>query len=127
MAMQKINQKRTVEYLKQLYPEIKNEISSLSDCNNFAGIMQSTVDQLKNLLEQSKIQSVIRNINRMNWIYIRVNSYVRYIIENIFIRSFESLRKKANPQQWSFLYQEIPSDFKNIYFEQIRKDHKLLS
>lgn len=125
--MQRINQKKTVEYLKQLYPEIKNEISTLSEGNNFAGIMQTTVDQLKNLLEQSKIQSVILNVKRMDWIYNRGNSYVRYIIENIFIRSFESLRRKASPQQWRFLYQEIPSDFKHIYFEQIRKDHKLLS
>ena len=89
--------------------------------------MQTTVDQLKKLLEQSKIQSVILNVKRMDWIYNRGNSYVRYIIENIFIRSFESLRRKASPQQWRFLYQEIPSDFKHIYFEQIRKDHKLLS
>lgn len=125
--MQKINQKKTVKYLKELYPEIKNEISSLSDCNNFAGIMQTTVDHLKNLLEQSKIQSVIRNIKRMDWIYKRGNSYVRYIIENIFIRSFESLRRKSNPQQWRFLYQEIPSGFKNIYFEQVRKDSHLSS
>ena len=125
--MQRVNQKKTVEYLKQLYPEIKNEISNLSDSNNFAGIMKTTVDQLKKLLEQSKIQSVILNVKRMDWIYNRGNSYVRYIIENIFIRSFESLRRKASPQQWRFLYQEIPSDFKHIYFEQIRKDHKLLS
>ena len=48
--MQRINQKKTVEYLKQLYPEIKNEISTLSEGNNFAGIMQTTVDQLKTVM-----------------------------------------------------------------------------
>lgn len=92
--MQKINQKKTVEYLKAFYPDIKNEITNLSDRNNFAGIMQTTVDHMKDLLEQTKIQSVIRNLKRMDWIYKRGNSYVRYLIENIFIRSFESLKRK---------------------------------
>lgn len=126
-AMQKINQKKTVEYLKAFYPDIRNDIANLSDRINFAGIMQTTVDHIKNLLEQTKIQSVIRNVKRMNWIYNRGNSYVRYLIENIFIRSFESLKRKTNPQQWRFLYQEIPADFKTIYLEQTRKDHQLIN
>lgn len=125
--MQKINQKKTVEYLKAFYPDIRNEITNLSDRNNFAGIMQTTVDHMKDLLEQTKIQSVIRNVKRMDWIYKRGNSYVRYLIENIFIRSFESLKRKTNPQQWRFLFQEIPADFKNIYMEQTRKDHQLIN
>jgi len=125
--MHRINQKKTVEYLKVLYPDIRNEITTLSDRNNFAGIMQTTVDHLRNLLSQAKIQSVIRNVKRMSWIYKRGNSYVRYIIENIFIRSFERLRRKSSPQQWKFLYQEIPTDFKNIYMEQTRKDHQLIN
>ena len=125
--MQKINQKKTVEYLKAFYPDIKVEIIKLSDHNNFAGIMQTAVDYVKNLLEQAKIQSVIRNIKRMEWIYKRGNSYVRYIVENIFIRSFESFRRKATPHQWKFLYQEIPSDFRNIYMEQTRKDYQLIN
>lgn len=123
--MRKINQKSTVEYLKTFYPAIQSQITELSERNNFAGIMQTTVDQLKNLLEQAKIQSVIRNIRRMNWIYLRSNSYVRYIIENIFIRSFDSLERKATPQQWKFVYQEIPADFRAIYLNQNQKDKQL--
>ncbi|WP_051878481.1 hypothetical protein [Chryseobacterium sp. FH1] len=82
---------------------------------------------MKDLMEQTKIQSVIRNVKRMDWIYKRSNSYVRYLIENIFIRSFESLKRKTNPQQWRFLFQEIPADFKNIYMKQTRKDHQLIN
>lgn len=126
-TMQKMNKKRTIEYLKAFYPDLRSEITNLSDHNNFAGIMQTTVDHLKNLLEQAKIQSVIRNVKRMDWIYNRSNSYVRYLIENIFIRSFESLRRKASPQQWKFLYQEIPSDFQQIYLQQTRKDQQLIN
>ena len=121
----KINEKSTVEYLKAFYPDIRNEISNLSERNNFAGIIQTTVDHLKNLLEQSKIQSVIRNVKRMDWIYKRGNSYVRYLIENIFIRSFGSLRRKASQQQWKFLYQEIPADFRTIYLNQNRIDQQI--
>jgi len=123
--MRKINEKSTVEYLKAFYPAIRPQITELSERNNFAGIIQTTVDHMKNLLEQARIQSVIRNVKRMDWIYKRGNSYVRYIIENIFIRSFESLRRKASPQQWKFLYQEIPTEFRNIYINQNQKDQQL--
>lgn len=123
--MRRINEKSSVEYLKAFYPDIKQEITALSQRNNFAGIIQTAVDHLKNLLEQSKVQSVIRNVKRMDWIYKRGNSYVRYIIENIFIRSFDSLRRKASPQQWKFLYQEIPADFRTIYLNQNKKDQQL--
>ena len=123
--MRRINEKSSVEYLKAFYPDIKPEITKLSERNNFAGIIQTAVDHLKNLLEQSKVQSVIRNVKRMDWIYKRGNSYVRYIIENIFIRSFDSLRRKASPQQWKFFYQEIPTDFRTIYLNQNKKDQQL--
>lgn len=123
--MRRINEKSSVEYLKAFYPDIKPEITALSQRNNFAGIIQTAVDHLKNLLEQSKVQSVIRNVKRMDWIYKRGNSYIRYMIENIFIRSFDSLRKKASPQQWKFLYQEIPADFRTIYLNQNKKDQQL--
>jgi len=123
--MRRISKKASVECLKVFYPVIQKEIAVLSERNNFAGIMQMAVDCLKILLQQSKIQSLTRNIKRINWIYRRANPYVRYIIENLFVRSFESIKKKSNTQQWKFIYQKIPSDFQCIYTEQITKDQQL--
>ncbi|CAD7798364.1 hypothetical protein CHRY9390_00325 [Chryseobacterium aquaeductus] len=63
----------------------------------------------------------------MYWICKNGNSYIRYIIENLFVRSFDNLRKNLKPQQWKFLYQEIPRDFRNVYYEQTEKDKGPLS
>lgn len=119
--MRRINKKVSTEYLKVFYPRIRNEIVKLSELNNFAGIMQSIVEYVKFLLLNQKIQLLTQSVRRMNWIYRRGNSYVRSIIENLFIRSFESMKKKSTPEQWKFIYQEIPADFQIIYTEQTIK------
>ena len=103
--MQTINQKIAVEYLKFFYPPLRNEISQLSVQDNFAGIIQSTINYLKNLLLEAKINIISHHIKLMDWIYRNGNSYVRDIIENLFVRSLESFKKHAKIQHWKLLYQ----------------------
>lgn len=123
--MKKINPLTAVEYMKVFYPSIRSEITELSLQNNFPGIMQITTENLKNLSQHSKIQKMNVCIKRMFWIYRNGNSYIRYIIENLFVRSFSGIQKNLQPQQWKFLYQEIPSAFREIYSSQIIQDQKL--
>ncbi len=121
----KINRLTAVEYLKVFFPSVRKEIADLSEQNNFPGVIQMTVDHIKVDTRNSNVQKINISIKRMYWIYKNGNSYIRYIIENLFIRSFGSLRKQLKPQQWKFLYQEIPKDFINIYSKQIKKDNNL--
>lgn len=111
--------------MKVFYPSIRNEITELSVQNNFPGIIQVAIDNMKNLSQNSKIQKISISIIRMYWIYKNGNSYIRYIIENLFVRSFESLRKNLQSQQWKFLYQEIPGDFQKIHSSQAKLDKEL--
>lgn len=120
--MQTINQKIAVEYLKFFYPPLRNEITQLSVQDNFAGIMQATVNYLKNLLQESKINIIAHHIKLMDWIYRNGNSYVRTMIENLFVRSFESFKKHAKIQHWKLLYQYMPVSFQIIYNEQQKQD-----
>ena len=64
-----INETQAIEHLKIFYPTIQNEIAQLSAQNNFPAIIQSTVDYLKVLLQESKINIVNRNIKMMEWLY----------------------------------------------------------
>lgn len=120
--MQTINQKIAVEYLKFFYPPLRNEITQLSVQDNFAGIMQATVNYLKNLLQESKINIIAHHIKLMDWLYRNGNSYVRTMIENLFVRSFESFKKHAKIQHWKLLYQYMPVSFQIIYNEQQKQD-----
>ena len=117
-----INETQAIEHLKIFYPSIQNEISQLSAQNNFPGIIQSTVDYLKVLLKESKINIVNRNIKMMEWIYKNGTFNVKHIIENLFIRSFGSLKKQTDSQQWNILYQYMPVEFQQIYLNQTRLD-----
>ncbi|MCX8525265.1 hypothetical protein OF897_15195 [Chryseobacterium formosus] len=123
--MKEINRITAAEYMKVFYPSIRNEITELSVQNNFPGIIQVAIDNMKSLSQNSKIQKISISIKRIYWIYKNGNSYIRYIIENLFVRSFESLRKNLQPQQWKFLYQEIPGDFQKIHSSQSKLDKEL--
>lgn len=122
VQMQTINQKIAVEYLKFFYPPLRKEIIQLSVQDNFAGIMQATVNYLKSLLQESKINIIAHHIKLMDGLYRNGNSYVRTMIENIFIRSFESFKKHAKIQHWKLLYHYMPVSFQIIYNEQQKQD-----
>ncbi|MCD1117401.1 DUF7674 family protein [Chryseobacterium turcicum] len=123
--LKKINRFTAVEYLKVFFPTVRKEIVALSEQNNFPGVVQVAVDDIKVLTENSNVQKINISIKRMYWIYKNGNSYIRYIIENLFVRSFGALRKNLKPQQWKFIYQEIPKDFRNVYSDQTKKDQNL--
>ncbi|WP_435524387.1 DUF7674 family protein [Chryseobacterium indoltheticum] len=73
----------------------KRKSCKLSAQDNFAGIIQTTVDHLKNLLQESKINIVNHNIKMMDWLYRNGTQNVKQIIENLFVRSFRSFKKQT--------------------------------
>lgn len=120
-----INENLATKHLQSIYPTIKNEITQLSSQNNFAGIIQATVNQMKILLQESKINIVNRNIKLMDWLYRNGTQNVQMLIENLFVRSFNSFKKQTDEQQWKFLYQYMPVNFQKIYVNQTRFDEIL--
>ncbi|MFC3158951.1 hypothetical protein SAMN05443633_107120 [Chryseobacterium arachidis] len=122
VQMKTINQKIAIEYLKFFYPPLRNEITQLSVQDNFAGIMQATVNYLKRLLQESKVNIIAHHIKLMDMIYKNGDSYVKGMIENLFVRSFESFKKHAKLQHWKLLYQYMPVTFQVIYNDQRKQD-----
>ena len=122
VQMKTINQKIAVDYLKFFYPPLRNEISQLSAQDNFPGVIQATINYLKNLLQESKINIIAHHIKMMEVIYKGGDSYVKDMIENLFVRSFESFKKHTKIQHWRFLYQYMPVSFQVIYNEQQKQD-----
>lgn len=120
-----INENRAIKHLKVFYPSLQNEIEQLSAQNNFAGIIQTTIDYLKNLLHQSKIDIVNRNIKKMGWLYRNGTNTVKQMIENLFVRSFRSFKKQTDIHQWNILYQYMPVSFQKIYIKQTKMDEIL--
>ncbi|KMQ67530.1 hypothetical protein ACM39_11675 [Chryseobacterium sp. FH2] len=122
VQMQTINQKIATEYLKFFYPPLRKEIAQLSKQDNFAGVIQATVNYLKNLLQESKINIIAHHIKLMDMIYTGGDTYVKDMIENLFVRSFESFKKHTKIQHWKLLYQYMPVSFQMIYNDQQKKD-----
>ncbi|WP_294221075.1 hypothetical protein [uncultured Chryseobacterium sp.] len=122
VTMQTINQAKATEYLKFFYPQLRTEIIQLSIQGNFAGIIQSTINYLKRLLQESKVNIMVHHITMMEMIYKSGDSYVKNMIENLFIRSFESFKKRAKISHWKRLYQYMPVTFQVIYNDQQEQD-----
>lgn len=120
-----INENGAIEHLKIFYPTIQQEIGQLSAQNNFAGAIQATVNHLKNLLQESKINIVNHNIKMMDWLYRNGTQNVKQIIENLFVRSFRSFKKQTDIHQWNMLYQYMPVSFQKIYVKQSKMDEIL--
>ncbi len=120
--MQTINQAKATEYLKFFYPQLRTEIIQLSIQDNFAGIIQSTINYLRRLLQESKVNIMVHHITMMEMIYKSGDSYVKNMIENLFIRSFESFKKRAKISHWKRLYQYMPVTFQVIYNDQQEQD-----
>ena len=120
-----INRNKAAKYFANYYPEIKEEIRFLSLRKNFAGIIQSIINYLFHLLEQSKQIIVVSKIKEMGWLYTRGNNEVKDLIENLFVRSFRAMQKRCSPKDWNFLLEKCPIAFQNIYQNQINKDQQL--
>lgn len=120
--MKTINKKIAVEYLKFFYPPLRQEITQLSVQDNFAGVIQATINYLKQLLIEAKVSIIAHHIKLMDMIYKIGDSYVKHIIENLFVRSLESFKKHTKIAHWKSLYQSMPVSFQVIYNDQRKQD-----
>ncbi|MDR6514397.1 DUF7674 family protein [Chryseobacterium camelliae] len=115
-----INQTIAVEYLKFFFPTIRQEIAQLK--HNFAATIQATVNYVKNLVREAKINIIKHHIKLIDWLYRNGNVEVRIMIENLFIRSFESFRKLSKTSHWKQIYEYMPIEFQQIYMNHIKLD-----
>lgn len=120
--MDTINEKAAGQYLAVHYREIKNKIVELSTRKNFAGVFQAIVNHINLLLSKGHIEKVSTKLKSVGWLYKRGNEYVQHIIENLFVRSFEGMKRRCTTEQWVYMYQRIPLNLKNIYLLQ-NKNH----
>lgn len=122
-----INENKASAYLENHYDEIKEEIHKLYVHQNIAGIFQAVVNFLRFLLESGQVNKIGKCITVMEPLYNRGNEYLRYIIENLFIRSFDGIKRRCSPDEWSDLYRQIPLNLKKVYTkqEQEQKQNKL--
>lgn len=113
--MNEINENAASVYLAHHYGEIQEEITQLSLKRNFAGIFQAIVNHINLLLSNGQIEKIGVRIKFIGWLHKRGNEYVRYIIENLFVRSFEGMKRRCTAEQWIYVYQLIPNNLKHVY------------
>ena len=118
--MDKINENTASTYLANQYGEIKAEIDELSTRRNYAGVFQAIVNHINLLLSNGQTKKVAIKIRPIGWLYKRGNEYIQYIIENLFVRSFEGMKRRCTSEQWNAVYQLIPTNLRNVYQQQIQ-------
>lgn len=113
--MNEINESTASTYLANHYGEIKEEINELSTRKNFAGILQAIVNHINILLSDGQVEKIGVKFKFIGWLYKRGNEYVQDIIENLFVRSFEGMKRRCTKEQWIYIYQLIPKNLRKLY------------
>lgn len=116
--MYQITPLRASAYLGSRFSEIKAEIRSLSRYGNFPGVLQAVVNNLKQLAMQGRVKTVSRHIVFVCWVYMNGDHYIKDIVENLFVRSFQGIQRRSTTEQWNLIYKKMPLPFKMIYAKQ---------
>ncbi|PUV25838.1 hypothetical protein DCO56_02370 [Sphingobacterium athyrii] len=112
--MQKLNQYRVGMYLILHYREIRSEINLLIRKHNFAGALQAVVNHLRVLSADRNIDKLCRHIHFLGTLYNRGNHYVKYMMENLFVRSLAGLKRIYSAEEWTRIEYRLPLSFLEI-------------
>jgi len=118
--MNRISEEAASAYLEVHYGEIKEQIHHLAVHKNFAGVFQAIVNFLQFLLEKGQVNKVGIRMQVIGKLHEKGNDYLKYIIENLFIRSFKGIKRRCTMEEWSLLYRQIPVNLKCVYLQQIK-------
>lgn len=116
--MKKIDEENIAHYLAGDCKEIEEEIQQLSRKRNLAGVLQAVVNFLRNLLHHNRLPEVLAHLQFLARLHRSGNRYIRYLIENLVVRSFEGLKRQCQQGQWESLYAGIPVHLQHIYQRQ---------
>lgn len=117
--MRRVNEDNMANYLAHDCREIEEEIVLLSKKHNIAGVLQAVVNFLRTLLLNNRLTDACMHIRFLGQVYQKGNKYVRYLIENLVVRAFESFRRQCDQQQWEQLYGRIPYQLQGVYQQQV--------
>ncbi|KGE12556.1 DUF7674 family protein [Sphingobacterium deserti] len=119
--MNKLNYLKASHRMAGHFKEISGEIISLAQHRNFAGVVQALVNYLKSLQSIGQEAKLPRYICYVGKIYNRGNGYVRYMIENLFVRALGSLERRSSSTGWQAIAKRMPKTFTEIYLKQINE------
>lgn len=113
--MRKLNYLRASYFMAMRFKDLRSGIQRLTKQRNFAGVLQLQVNHLRTLQEAGSLKQLQSHIAYLGKIYQKGNSYVQYIIENLFVRSLKSLEKNSRVGEWERIYAQLPPSFASLY------------
>lgn len=120
--MRTLNRYRASYFIARHCTAIQNDLHALAEKKNFAGLLQAIVNHLRILHAQKQFAEINSYINHLGCVYNKGNSYVRDMIENLFVRSLGSLKRRSSAEDWIFVYDHLPKPFARVYDRQIFED-----
>jgi len=120
-TMNKLNYLKASYRIAGHFKDISKEIKSLAQHQNIAGVVQALINYLKTLQSIGQEAKLPRYICYVGMIYSRGNDYVRYMIENMFVRALGSLERRCSAAGWKAIAKCMPKPFTEIYIKQINE------
>lgn len=118
--MKKLNKYRAGLYMTLHYKEIDSELRLLMRKHNFAGALQAVVNHLRALSAAGHVDKLCHHIQFLGTVYCRGNRYVRYLLENLFVRSLVGIKRIYSTEEWQAIEHRLPPSFVQIHIMQQR-------
>lgn len=99
-------------------PEVTLEITKPTTKKNPAAVIQGVVNYLRDRLALHEIAKVRYTMAFMGWVYARSEDKARELVENLFVRSFNSLKRHCSGFEWEEIESSIPQRLYTIYLLQ---------
>ncbi|MEH6309024.1 hypothetical protein RYH73_25460 [Olivibacter sp. CPCC 100613] len=121
--MKKISSDDMFQIIAAELPEATEEIQKPSTRENLAALLQGVVNYLRDRLAMHEIGKVRYTMAFMGWVYTTSDEKVRDLVENLFIRSFNSLKRHCSKLEWEEIESSIPQRLFSIYLVQRIHEH----
>lgn len=106
------------EVISSGIPEVKQEVEKALYKQNEAAVLQVVVNFARDMLLK-------RNLSRVKWcvtyvgnVHEKGDDVVKAIIENLFVRSFNGMKRLCSPLEWQEVCSKIPANLSTIYLRQ---------
>lgn len=113
--MKKIKKSDLFQLISSEIPEVQEEVNRLSSRDNIAGAIQIVITFMKDMLHVHNLSRVSWSMMFMGWLYGRGDSRLKELIENLFVRSFNSMKRHCDPQEWYMVQKKMPFSLRKVY------------
>lgn len=113
-----MNYLQATEEIKEIIPEIENELKKNRSQNSYS-VIQTFTDRIKSMIRQNDRNILFKCLKKMDKIYKNGDTVLKNAVESTFIYSLDNSTAFCSEEYRKVIFSHISKDLQNIYSRQI--------